>query len=114
MIDNLKGNIGKLSSKESRQPNGTTIYLIFDNLECVLDWDKSSAILPFLFNLCDILKMPEVGLIFISNTSPDTYYLNIGYVEPIPLYFPDYTEDDLRQIFMENQANCKLYSSFLE
>lgn len=114
VIGSLKGNSGKLSFKESGQFNGTMIYLVFDNLERVRVWDKSSTILPFLFNLCDILKMPEVGLIFISNISPDTYYLNIGYVEPIPLYFPDYTEDDLRQIFMANQVNCKLYSSFLE
>ncbi|XVF80089.1 hypothetical protein PTKIN_Ptkin15bG0042300 [Pterospermum kingtungense] len=114
VIGNLKENSGKSISKESGQPNGTMIYLVFDNLERVRDWDKSSLILPFLFNLCDILKMPEVGLIFISNTAPDTYYLNIGYVEPIPLYFPDYTEDDLRQIFMANQVNRKLYSSFLD
>ncbi|XVF33310.1 hypothetical protein REPUB_Repub17cG0157500 [Reevesia pubescens] len=114
VIDSLKGNSGKLSSKVSGQPNGTMIYLVFDNLERVLDWDKSSTILPFLFNLCDILKMPEVGLIFISNTSPDAYYMNIGFVEPIPLYFPDYTEDDIRQIFMANQVNRKLYTSFLD
>ncbi|XWS77013.1 hypothetical protein CRYUN_Cryun01aG0227300 [Craigia yunnanensis] len=112
--NNLKGNSGKLSSKVNGQPNGTMIYLVFDNLECVRDWDKSSTILPFLFNLFDILKMPEVGLIFISNASPDTYYSNIGYVEPIPLYFPDYSEDDLRQIFMTNQVNRKLYTSFLD
>lgn len=37
-----------------------------------------------------------------------------GYIEPIPVYFSDYTEDDLRQIFMRNQANSKLYSSFLD
>ncbi|XP_007051774.2 PREDICTED: origin of replication complex subunit 5 [Theobroma cacao] len=114
VIKNLKGNSGKLSSKVSGQPNGTMIYLVFDHLERVRKWDKSSTILPFLFNLFDILKMPEVGLIFISNTSPDTYYFNMGYVEPIPLCFPDYTEDDLRQIFMANQTNRKLYSSFLD
>ncbi|OMO78762.1 Origin recognition complex, subunit 5 [Corchorus capsularis] len=114
VIENLKGNLGKSSSKSSEQPNGTMIYLVFDNLELVRKWDKSSTILPFLFNLSDILKMPEVGIIFISNTSPDTFYSNMGYMEPITLYFPDYTEDDLRQIFMANQSNRKLYSSFLD
>uniref|UniRef100_A0A2N9HC74 Orc1-like AAA ATPase domain-containing protein n=1 Tax=Fagus sylvatica TaxID=28930 RepID=A0A2N9HC74_FAGSY len=58
--------------------------------------------------------MPEVGLIFVSNTSPDTYYSNMGYMDPIPVHFPDYTEDDLCQIFLRNQANRKLYSSFLD
>nr|POE70698.1 origin of replication complex subunit 5 [Quercus suber] len=115
VINNFKGNSGKLGTKKLvGQADGNMVYLIFDNLELVREWDKSSTILPFLFNLYDILKMPEVGLIFVSNTSPDTYYSNMGYMEPIPVYFPDYTEDDLRQIFMKNQANRKLYSSFLD
>ncbi|KAA8520647.1 hypothetical protein F0562_014903 [Nyssa sinensis] len=115
VIDNLKGNTGKSSSKKSGgRTYGRMVYLIFDNLELVREWDKSSIILPFLFKLYDILKMPEVGLIFISNTSPDTYYSDTGYIEPIPVHFPDYTEDDLRQIFMRKEANPKLYSSFLD
>ncbi|XP_050204058.1 origin of replication complex subunit 5 [Mercurialis annua] len=107
VIDELKGNSRKLL-------NGNMLYLIFDNFELVRNWDKSSTLLPFLFNLYDILKMPEVGVIYISNTSPDTFYFNLGYLEPIPVYFPEYTEEDLRQIFLRNQANRKLYSSFLD
>ncbi|CAK9150377.1 unnamed protein product [Ilex paraguariensis] len=115
IINSLKGNMGKSNSKKLvGQAKGQIIYLIFDNLELVRDWEKSSNILPFLFMLYDIMKMPEVGLIFISNTSPDTYYFNTGYTEPVPLYFPEYTEDDLRQILMRNQCNPKLYSSFLD
>ncbi|KAK4483480.1 hypothetical protein RD792_010672 [Penstemon davidsonii] len=114
-VGSLKGNLGKSSSKKlSSRVNGSMIYLIFDNFELVRDWEKSATILPFLFNLYDILKMPEVGLIFVSKTSPDTFQSDPGYAEPFPVYFPDYTEDDLRQIFMKNQANPKLYSSFLE
>lgn len=115
VINSLKGNLEKLrSNKVIERGIGNMIYLVFDNFQLVREWDKSSTILPFLFNLYDLLNMPEVGLIFISNTSPDTYYTNMGYVEPIPVYFPDYTEDDLRQIFLRYQANQKLYSSFLE
>ncbi|KAL3829676.1 hypothetical protein ACJIZ3_018478 [Penstemon smallii] len=114
-VGSLKGNLGKSSSKKLSSPvNGIMVYLIFDNFELVRDWDKSATMLPFLFNLYDILKMPEVGLIFVSKTSPDTFQSDPGYAEPFPVYFPDYTEDDLRQIFMKNQANPKLYSSFLE
>ncbi|KAL0426012.1 UNVERIFIED_CONTAM: Origin of replication complex subunit [Sesamum radiatum] len=114
LVDSLKGNPGKLSSKKSSlQVNGRMVYLIFDNLEVVREWDKSFSILPLLFNLY-ILKMPELGLIFISRTSLDTFQSDTGYVEPFPVYFPDYTEDDLRLIFMKNQANPKLYSSFLD
>ncbi|KAB2595716.1 origin recognition complex subunit 5 [Pyrus ussuriensis x Pyrus communis] len=53
-----------------------------------------------------------VGLIFISSASLDTYYSNMGYVEPIPMYLPDYTQDDLQKIFMRNQANKKLFAFF--
>ncbi|TQD99579.1 hypothetical protein C1H46_014805 [Malus baccata] len=113
ILVNTKGNSGKVTSKRSGKSNGNMIYLVFDNLERLRGWDKGSTILPLLFNLYDILKMPEVGLIFISSASPDTYYSNMGYVEPIPLYLPDYTQDDLQKIFMRNQANKKLYSSFL-
>ncbi|QHO08683.1 Origin of replication complex subunit [Arachis hypogaea] len=32
----------------------------------------------------------------------------------IPVYFPDYTDADLRKILLRNQADSKLYSSFLD
>lgn len=115
VVSNLKRDLGKSSlKKKGGRVKGKMVYLVIDNLELVRQWDKSANMLPFLFKLYDILNMPEVGLVFISGTSPDTYYLDTGYVEPIPVYFPDYTEVDLRQIFMRNQANPKLYSSFLE
>lgn len=115
LIESLKRKITKSGDKKSSSHvNGRMIYLIFDNLELVREWEKSSSTLSLLFNLYDILKMAEVGVIFISNTSPDTYQSDTGYVEPFPVYIPGFTEDDLRQIFMRNQANPKLYSSFLE
>ncbi|XP_060218591.1 origin of replication complex subunit 5 isoform X1 [Lycium barbarum] len=112
VVDSLK--VKSSSKKSVGGARGKMVYLVFDNLELAREWDKSTNILPFLFKLYDILKMPEVGLIFLSNASPDTYYSDTGYVEPIPVYFPDYTEDELRQILMKNQENPKLYSSFLE
>ncbi|KAL6968510.1 Origin recognition complex subunit 5 [Sarracenia purpurea var. burkii] len=115
VVNNLKGRFGKSSSKNpTGRINGKMVYWIIDNLELVREWDKSATILPFLFKMYDILMMPEVGLIYISKTSPDTYYSDTGYVEPIPVYFSDYTEEDLRQIFMRKKANPKLYSSFLD
>ncbi|KAF5742732.1 origin of replication complex subunit 5 isoform X1 [Tripterygium wilfordii] len=110
-INNLKGRLGK---SKAGCANGRMIYLVFDSLELVQEWDKNSILLPFLFNLYDILKMPDIGLIFISSCSPDAYYSNMGYLDPIPLYFPEYTEDDIRQIFLRNQANRKLYSCFFD
>ncbi|CAI9759026.1 unnamed protein product [Fraxinus pennsylvanica] len=73
-IDWLEGDLEKSNSKKSAsQVNGKMIYLIIDNLEHVREWDKSSNMLPFLFNLYDILQMPE-GLIFTSKTSLHTYH----------------------------------------
>ncbi|KAL1546270.1 Origin recognition complex subunit 5 [Salvia divinorum] len=108
LIDSLKGNMRKSS------PYGRMVYLVFDHLELVRQWDKSDSIISLLFNLYTLLKIPEVGLIFISRVSLDTFQSDTGFVEPFPVYFPDYTEDDLHQIFMSNQANPKLYSSFLD
>ncbi|KAL9315006.1 hypothetical protein ACSQ67_016007 [Phaseolus vulgaris] len=115
VINNLKEKSEKLvSNKTTEEKIGNMIYLVFDNFHLVREWDNSSTILPLLFNLYDMLKMHEVGLIFISSTSPDTFYSNMGYVEPIPVYFPDYAEGDIRQILLRNQVNQKLYSSFLD
>lgn len=115
VIDTLKGNKGKSSSKKGAvRPRGEMIYLIFDNFELLREWDKSSNIVPFVFKLHDILRLPEVGLIFISSASLDTYYADTGFVEPIPVYFPDYTEDNVRQILMKGVTNQKIYSAFLE
>ncbi|KAL6519687.1 Origin recognition complex subunit 5 [Orobanche hederae] len=115
LIDSLKGNQVKSGSKKSSssQVNGTMVYLIFDNIEVVGEWDKSFNIVPLLFNLYDMLKMPELGLIYISKPSLDTFQSDTGFVEPFPVHFPDYTDDDLHSIFMKKQANHKLCSSFL-
>lgn len=94
--------------------NGNMVYLIFDSLELVRDWDKSGTILPLLFKLHDVLKVNDLGLVFISSSSLDTYDSDTGLVDPIPVYFPDYTEDGLRQIFLRNESNPKLRSAFLE
>ncbi|XP_042046433.1 origin of replication complex subunit 5-like [Salvia splendens] len=53
LIDSLKGNMGKSS------PNGRMVYLVFDHLELVREWDKSDSTIPLLFNLYTLLKIPE-------------------------------------------------------
>ncbi|KAG1370974.1 Origin of replication complex subunit 5 [Cocos nucifera] len=113
--DALSQVTGSLRGKKSKlDGNGEMIYLIFDNVELIRSWNKSSDILALLFRLFDILNTPEVGLIYISNAAPDGYYSMAGSVEPVSVYFPDYTVDDLFNIFMlRSPANPKLYSSFL-
>ncbi|KAK4786098.1 hypothetical protein SAY86_002787 [Trapa natans] len=114
LIKRLKDDVKNSVSPQSVLPiDGYMIYLIFDHLELVREWGKSSSMLQFLFNLHDNLNIPEVGFIFISNLAPDMFCSNMTYVEQIPVYFPSYTEDDLRQILLRNQENQKLYSSFL-
>jgi len=101
------------SDKPDEKPMGKMVYLILDNVDLIRDWDKGT-ILQFLFSLYTVLKMPQLGIILISGLPPDVYYSNMGYTDPIPLYFPEYSEEDLRQIFLRNQPNRKLYSAFLE
>nr|XP_029153813.1 origin of replication complex subunit 5 isoform X2 [Arachis hypogaea] len=64
-INNLKEKSEKLISGKTMAQGGigNMIYLVFDNFQLVREWDKSSTLLPFLFNLYDLLKIPEM-LIF--------------------------------------------------
>uniref|UniRef100_A0A1D1YDL1 Origin recognition complex subunit 5 n=1 Tax=Anthurium amnicola TaxID=1678845 RepID=A0A1D1YDL1_9ARAE len=114
VVTGVKEYSNKSSLKQSPdRGTGKVIYLLFDSVELIRFWDQSSSLISLLFKLHDLLKMPEVGLIYISSTSPESYYLNTGSMEPVPVFFPDYTEDDLYQIFMRGQVNPRLYSSFL-
>ncbi|KAH0466969.1 hypothetical protein IEQ34_004207 [Dendrobium chrysotoxum] len=102
-----------LKSGPEEVDRGEMIYLIFDNFELLRSWDKNSNIVPLLLRIHEILKIPEVGIIYISSSTPDAHYLCTGSIEPITIYFPDYSLEDLHGIFMRNQPNPKLYSSFL-
>ncbi|PIN18593.1 hypothetical protein CDL12_08747 [Handroanthus impetiginosus] len=80
LIDGLKGNMGKTSSKKSpTRVNGRMVYFIFDNVELIREWDKSLSILPLLFNLNDILKMPErmICAIFSLKTRQIQSYIHL-------------------------------------
>lgn len=101
-------------SGSGNKPMRKMVYLILDNVDLIKDWDKGSMILQFLFSLYNVLKMPQLGIVLISGLPPDVYYSNMGYTDPLLLYFPEYSEEDLRLIFLRNQANRKLYSAFLE
>ncbi|KAL1210597.1 Origin of replication complex subunit 5 [Cardamine amara subsp. amara] len=107
----LSNVIGTLDSASGK---GKMVYLVIDNVDLIKYWDKGSMILQFLFSLYTVLKMPQLGIMLISGLPPDVYYSNMGYTDPLLLYFPEYSEDDLRLIFLRNQANKKLYSAFLD
>ncbi|KAI3873811.1 hypothetical protein MKX03_027080 [Papaver bracteatum] len=68
-----------------------------------------------LFMLYEILKMPEVGFIFVSSALLDMYHVNTGFVELMQVHFPGYKEEDLFRIFKKNHANQNpLYETFLK
>ncbi|CAN7128575.1 unnamed protein product [Brassica rapa subsp. narinosa] len=102
------------SAKLERKLMGKMVYLIVDHVDLIKEWDKGAMILQFLFSLYSVLKMPQLGIILISGLPPDVYYSNMGYTDPMPVYFPEYSEEELRQIFLKNQVNKKLYSAFLD
>ncbi|WOL15440.1 origin of replication complex subunit 5 [Canna indica] len=110
----IRGEKKKSCSKEGQHDgNSEMVYLIFDNVELIRSWDKGSTILPLLFRIPDLLKIPDVGLIYISRAMPATYYTMTGSLEPVYIHFTDYTLADLQCMLMRNQVNEKLYSSFL-
>ncbi|KAL6637899.1 hypothetical protein ACP70R_025471 [Stipagrostis hirtigluma subsp. patula] len=92
---------------------GEVVYLVFDNLEVVRSWDKGGQLLALLLRLHDLLRLPQVVLVYVSSATPDAYYSMTGSVEPNHIYFPDYTVDEIRDILMRGHPNPKLYSSFL-
>ncbi|TVU44895.1 hypothetical protein EJB05_04358, partial [Eragrostis curvula] len=92
---------------------GEAVYLVFDNLEVVRSWDKGPQLLALLLRLHDLLRLPQVVLVYVSNATPDAYYSMTGSIEPNHIYFPDYTVDEVRDILMRGHSNPKLYSSFL-
>ncbi|MCL7037506.1 hypothetical protein MKW94_018557 [Papaver nudicaule] len=116
LINCLGGNTSKLdSNKLGRGTQGRMIYFIFDSMELVRKWVKHSEITSMLFKLNEILKMPEVGFIFISNSSLDNYHLNTGFVEPVPVHFPGYTVQDVTMILKQDPPNQNpLYQTFLK
>ena len=74
---------------------GKTVYMIVDHLDLIKEWDKGAMILQFLFSLYSVLKLPQLGVILISGLPPDVYYSNMGYTDPLPVYFPEYSEEEL-------------------
>ncbi|CAL4944509.1 unnamed protein product [Urochloa decumbens] len=92
---------------------GEAVYLVFDNLEVIRSWDKGGQLLALILRLHDLLRVPQVVLVYVSSATPDAYYFMTGSVEPNHIYFPDYTVDEVRDILTRGHPNPKLYSSFL-
>lgn len=92
---------------------GEAVYLVFDNLEVVRSWEKGGQLLALILRLHDLLRLPQVVLVYVSSATPDAYYSMTGSVEPNHIYFPDYTVDDVRAILIRGHPNPKLYASFL-
>ncbi|CAN6898453.1 unnamed protein product, partial [Brassica oleracea] len=81
--------------KQALRPMGKTVYMIVDHLDLIKEWDKGAMILQFLFSLYSVLKLPQLGVILISGLPPDVYYSNMGYTDPLPVYFSEYSEEEL-------------------
>lgn len=102
------------SSKDVRISDySEMVYLIFDKFELLHEWNNGFNLISALFKLSDLTRMPNLGLIFISNVTPDSFYSHTGALEPLTVYFRDYTDDELHQILLKGQPNSELYSSFL-
>lgn len=94
----------------SSQP---VVYLIFDNVELLLDWPGGLRLISALLRLCEFSGLANLGLIFVSSLGPDSFFSGTGLLEPLPVYMRDYTDDDLHQILLKRKPKGELYSSFL-
>lgn len=89
------------------------VYLIFDNIELLHEWNNGFNLISALFKLSDLTRMPNLGLIFINNITPGSFYSHTGALEPLTVYFRDCTDDELYHILIKGQPNTELYASFL-
>ena len=90
------------------------VYLIFDKFELMHEWNNVFNLILALFKLYDLTRMPNLGFLFISNVTLDSFYSHTGALEPLNVYFQDYTDDELHQILTKGKPNTKLNSSFLK
>ncbi|MCL7047868.1 hypothetical protein MKW94_019078 [Papaver nudicaule] len=113
--DGVTDLINKLDDSDEQCCSGTMIYFVIDSMELVRKWDRHLEITSMLFKLYGILKMREVGFIFISSASLDAYHVGTGFVEPVQVHFPDYEQEELVEIFKKKHAseNPGLYRNFL-
>lgn len=98
------------NSGVSSQP---VVYLIFDNVELLLDWPGGFRLISSLLRLSEFSGLANLGLIFASSLGPDSFFSGTGMLEAIPVYMRDYTDDDLHQILLKRKPKGELYSSFL-
>ena len=99
------------SSKDVRISDySEMVYLIFDKFELLHEWNNGFNLILALFKLSDLTRMPNLGLIFIDNVTPDSFYSHTGALDPLTVYFWEYTDDELHQILIKGKPNTKLYS----
>lgn len=89
------------------------VYLIFDNVELLLDWPGGFRLISALLRLSEFSGLENLGLIFVSSLGPDAFFSGTGMLEPMPVYMRDYTDDDLHQILLKRKPKGELYSGFL-
>eukprot|EP00249_Psilotum_nudum_P013872 c24559_g1_i1 orf=5-1312(+) len=89
------------------------VYLIFDNAQMMLSWTGGFRLISGLLRLSEYTRLRNLGLIFISNVGPDAFFSGTGTLQPLPVYFRDYTDEELFQILLRGKIHADLYSSFL-
>ncbi|KAJ7538210.1 hypothetical protein O6H91_11G038400 [Diphasiastrum complanatum] len=93
--------------------NSHVVYLVIDNVELLRAWAGGLNLFNVLLKLCELTRLPNLGIILISNVGLDGFMSGTGFREPQPLYFRGYTDEELHQILLKGQPNADLYSSFL-
>ncbi|GBG66319.1 hypothetical protein CBR_g58810 [Chara braunii] len=112
---------GSLSACDSKKhpshmpspPQCESVFLVFDNVEVLRNWTNGHEVISALLRLSELGRLPMLGVILISKVGWDSFRSCTGARDPLPVYFPDYNDDELCQILLQRHNHSSLYSSFL-
>ncbi|XP_077284574.1 origin recognition complex subunit 5 [Arctopsyche grandis] len=104
--DNIKDFVAQLNfmfEKYSYEP----VIIVFDNASRLRDMEHN--ILPAFLRLKEFCNL-NVCTILVSDIPFEKYLLKTGLKEPIKIFFPQYTKEELYNIILTNQAQCANYA----
>ena len=90
-----------------------TVYLVLDSVELLREWEGSGPLLATLLALPESPQLPGLALILIARVGWDAFRGGTGAREPLLLFFPDYSDQELQQI-LAIKRSASSYLPFLK
>ncbi|KAM9307593.1 origin recognition complex subunit 5 [Gastrophryne carolinensis] len=105
----------RLYSKAVRSQNldTETVYIVLDKADCLREMEAN--ILPAFLRLQELTKS-NVTVIFLTEIVWETFRPNTGCLEPVTLYFTDYSKVELQKILASDypeEYSAEFYASYI-